>query len=85
MQCRGAKETMLGSNPPKEYRLSVPGSGARLIESTKSVVLDQSEVKRLLVDGFFGRVDLHERPLATESGSKSSGFLTLRTRTSFDI
>jgi hypothetical protein len=73
LQCRGAKETMLGSNPPKEYRLSIPGSGARLIESTKSIVLDQSEVKRLLVDGFFGSVDLRERPLATESGFQEFG------------
>lgn len=73
LQCRGAKETMLGSNPPKEYRLSIPGSGARLIESTRSVVLEQSEVKRLLVDGFFGFVDLNERPSATESGFQEFG------------
>lgn len=73
LQCRGAKEALLGLNPPKEYRLSIPGSGAKLIESARSVVMALSDATTLLVDGFFGSVDLHDRPSSVDSGFQEFG------------
>ena len=72
-QCREAKEKMLGATPPEHYSLSIPGSGTRLIENTKSVEIDRSWVHELLIDGFFGSVDLKCRPAPQDEGFQEFG------------
>ncbi len=73
LQCRRAKEAMLGANPPEEYRFSIPGSGAKLIESTKSFAVGLQWAHELLLGGFFGRVPLNTPPEANESGFQEFG------------
>ncbi len=72
-QCREAKEKMLGATPPEHYSLSLPGSGARLIENTKSVEIERSWVHALLIDGFFGSVDLKSLPAPQDEGFQEFG------------
>jgi hypothetical protein len=61
-QARRAKEILLGSDPPPHVLIALPGSGSRLIASTRSVRVDRPWAQRLLMDGFFGQVSLRDRP-----------------------
>ena len=72
-QCRAAKETLLGSNPPAVYKMSLPGSGSKLIENTRTLSIELEWARRLLVDGFFGRVSLSDRPNQNGEGFQEFG------------
>ena len=72
-QCRVAKESLLGPSPPSAYQLSLPGSGTRLIENTRSLSIDFEWARHLLIDGFFGQVALDERPDSTVEGFQEFG------------
>ena len=61
-QARKAKETLLGENPPQQVVVALPGSGARLIASTRSVTIDREWARKLLIEGFFGQVSLDSVP-----------------------
>jgi hypothetical protein len=62
--CRTAKEALLqpGAEERQTYPISVLGRGSKLIGGTVSVEVERSEVSRLLVDGFFPRCALADRP-----------------------
>ena len=66
--CRQVKESLLGEKPPEEFVLSLPGSGSRLIGGSVQMALSRQEVQELLVDGFFPKVTLDEKPQARRSG-----------------
>ena len=72
-RARQVKESLLAAEPPERLTLSLPGSGSRLIGGAIQVELTRDEVQRLLIDGFFPRVRLDEKPLARRSGFKSLG------------
>lgn len=72
-QSRVAKETLLGSHPPETFTISLPGTGSRLIESTRAISIEKSWAKQLLVDGFFGKVSLRERPNNDGEGFQEFG------------
>ena len=72
-QCRAAKETLLGQKPPEVYKMSLPGSGSKLIENTRTLSIELEWARRLLVDGFFGRVSLHQRPDKAGEGFQEFG------------
>ena len=72
-QCRAAKESLLGPEPPSTYKMSLPGSGSKLIENTRTLSIDLVWAKKLLVDGFFGRVTIHERPDKAGEGFQEFG------------
>lgn len=72
-QCRVAKESLLGPSPPNAYLMSLPGSGTRLIENTRSLAIDLEWARHLLIDGFFGQVALEERPDRTAEGFQEFG------------
>ncbi len=72
-QCRAAKETLLGQKPPVVYKMSLPGSGSKLIENTRTLSIELEWARKLLVDGFFGRVSLHERPDKAGEGFQEFG------------
>lgn len=72
-QCRAAKETLLGQKPPSVYKMSLPGSGSKLIENTRTLSIELEWARKLLVDGFFGRVNLLERPDKAGEGFQEFG------------
>ncbi len=61
-QCRSAKESLLGDRPPESVRVTVLGSGSRLVESALSAELARDETHARIVDGFFPEVGLDARP-----------------------
>ncbi len=73
IQCRRAKEAILGNNPPAEYKFSIAGSGSKLIDTSKSVTIDLEWGQKLLLQGFFGRVPLQETPIPESAGFQEFG------------
>jgi hypothetical protein len=71
--CRAAKENLLAEGAPARQPVSVLGRGSRLIKGTLSVELERGRVEELLLEGFFPRCDLGERP----ARRRASGFLEL--------
>ncbi len=69
--CRMAKERLLGDQGPERQGVSVLGRGSRLVGGTITVELDQPRVLAALLDGFFPRCDLADRP----ARPRASGFL----------
>ncbi len=60
--CRTAKETLLAADGPEEHPVSVLGRGSRVIGGTVSVDVDRQSISDLLVDGFFPRCRITDRP-----------------------
>ncbi len=61
-QCRSAKERLLSHDAPERVRVTVLGSGSRLVESALSTELERQATLERLVEGFFPVVDLDARP-----------------------
>ncbi len=61
-QCRDVKERLLSDAPPESARVTVLGSGSKLIESALSAELQRSHVHTRIVDGFFPEVNIDARP-----------------------
>ncbi len=70
---RMAKETMLRSDRPESYTLSLPSQGSKLIGGAIQVSLSAEEIDAVLVDGFFPQVALEDRPTVGESGFREFG------------
>jgi len=60
-QTRKAKERLLMENAPESAKVTLLGSGARLIGGAKSHDLSQQEVRKIALDGFFPLVNLNEK------------------------
>ena len=60
--CRDAKENLLTEDGPDEAAIVVPSRGSSLIGGVLRTTLTRDEVNRTLVDGFFPKVPLTERP-----------------------
>ena len=71
--CRAAKETLLGAEPPQATSLHLPGSGSRLIASGRQVELRCDEVHACVVDGFFPKCMLGDRPDNQHTGFQEFG------------
>jgi hypothetical protein len=71
--CRVVKETLLGPDAPEKLTVNLPGSGARLIGGGTHVEVTRQEVCDLLVEGFFPRVGLEEKPISRRSGFQEFG------------
>ncbi|TAA47474.1 hsp70 family protein [Corallincola spongiicola] len=56
-QSRQAKETLLATDPPDEFKINLLGSGSALIGGTQQTRLTAKEVEQLALDGFFPLVD----------------------------
>ncbi|MEW6283728.1 MAG: Hsp70 family protein, partial [Candidatus Eremiobacterota bacterium] len=54
--CRAAKEALLGSQPPQEVAITIPGRGSKLVGGAVQAELKLADVEALL-DGFFPRVE----------------------------
>jgi hypothetical protein len=78
--CRTAKEVLLanaeaGQSPGVDkYPIAVLGRGSRLIGGTVSIEVDRASVSKLLMDGFFPRCEVGDRPIrAAASGFRELG------------
>jgi molecular chaperone DnaK (HSP70) len=61
-QTRLAKELLLSEHAPESAKVTVLGSGARLIGGAKSCELSKQEVHDIALDGFFPLIDIQARP-----------------------
>jgi molecular chaperone DnaK (HSP70) len=59
---RDAKESLLSSNAPENYHLSVVAEGGRLIGGSMSAKLSRENVQGILLDGFFPRCGPNDLP-----------------------
>ncbi len=53
--------------------MHLPGSGSRLVGGGKSVQVTASEIESVILDGFFPRCGLSERPAAEQTGFREFG------------
>ena len=63
--CREAKEKLLSQPDLDEWALVVPGRSSSLMGGALRTSLRRDEISDLLVDGFFPRVDVAEKPQAS--------------------
>ncbi|MBN2023508.1 MAG: Hsp70 family protein [Pirellulales bacterium] len=68
--CRNAKESLLAPDGPETHPVAVLGRGSKLIGGTVSVDVERGPVAELLVEGFFPRCALGDRP----ARGRASGF-----------
>ena len=61
---------MLTGKGAKQHSISVLGRGSKLIGGTQSLKIDRADVEQLLVDGFFPRCKIGDRP----ARQRQSGF-----------
>ena len=71
--CRAAKETLLSPEGPKKHPVSVLGRGSKLIGGTVTVDVPRDATIDLLVDGFFPKCAVADRP----ARQRASGFQEL--------
>ncbi len=60
---RHAKEILLSESAPESFKVSVLGAGTNLFKSLQSCVLAKEEVQKLLLAGFFPKVDINSNPI----------------------
>ncbi|MBA3028069.1 MAG: hsp70 family protein [Desulfobacteraceae bacterium] len=72
--CRQAKEEIL-NNQVESRRITLMGSGSRLISGTLSVVLSGQDIKEVVLETFFPRPETHrlEKGILKELGLASNG------------
>lgn len=61
-QTRKAKEDLLSVSAPDEVKITMLGSGSKLLGGTKSIGLSKQEVHQIALDGFFPLSDFGEVP-----------------------
>lgn len=67
-QCRLAKERLLMPDAPETVKVTVLGSGSKLVGGAQSVTLTRDEVRELVLGGFFPEVDAGARPERRKGG-----------------
>ncbi len=69
--CRAAKEELMASEGgKKKHTITIAGRGSKLIGKSKSVEVDREEALELLINGFFPRCAVSDRP----ARQRASGF-----------
>lgn len=68
LQCRVAKESLLGTNRPSHCVISIAGRGSRLIENVRSAEVSLAMAEQTLLEGFLPWVDLQAIPYESEGG-----------------
>ena len=64
---------MLGPDAPEKLTVNLPGAGTRLLGGGIHVEVTRQEVCDVLVEGFFPRVGLDEKPISRRSGFQEFG------------
>jgi hypothetical protein len=74
--CRTAKEILLSPDGPEKHSIAVLGRGRKMIGGTVSVEVDRRKVSELLLEGFFPRSKISDRPVQKAiSGFREIGLL----------
>ncbi|ARU56972.1 molecular chaperone [Oleiphilus messinensis] len=66
-QTRKVKELLLKDGAPESAKVTVLGSGSKLLGGTKSCDLLRSEVVDIAINGFLPKVDIQDRPMRRKS------------------
>lgn len=61
-QTRTAKEALLSASAPEELKITMLGSGSKLIGGTKSIVISRDEVHQIALEGFFPKSSFDQLP-----------------------
>lgn len=61
-QTRKAKESLLSASAPDDVKITMLGSGSKLLGGTKSISLSKQEVHQIALDGFFPLSEFGEVP-----------------------
>ncbi len=61
-QTRTAKENLLSANAPDDVKITMLGSGSKLLGGTKSIQLSKQEVHQIALDGFFPLSEFSHTP-----------------------
>ncbi|CAM3718523.1 Chaperone protein DnaK [Vibrio aerogenes CECT 7868] len=61
-QTRNTKESLLASDAPDSAKITLLGSGSRLLGGAKSIELAREQVHQIALDGFFPQTSFDERP-----------------------
>jgi hypothetical protein len=61
--CRAAKEILLTPKGPEKHSIAVLGRGRKLIGGAVSIEVDRRNVSELLLEGFFPRCKISDRPV----------------------
>jgi len=61
-QTRKVKEQLLSGNAPETAKVTLLGSGSRLIGGSKSIELTREEVHSIALDGFFPQTEYNDQP-----------------------
>lgn len=72
-QSRKAKELLLGDKPPASAKVTLLGTGSRLIGGARSVEFSLDEVQTLALDGFFPLVKFGDLPAKRTSAVLAFG------------
>jgi len=72
-KCQIVKETLLGNAAPERLTVTLPAGGSRLIGGGLQVELTREDAHGLLLDGFFPRVRLDDKPASRRSGFQEFG------------
>ncbi len=67
-QCRSVKEALLTGSAPDSGKVTLLGSGSRLIGGARSVSLTREQIEQIVLDGFFPLSKLDEYPDRKRSG-----------------
>ena len=71
--CRGAKEKLLGTDPPAEVSMAIAGAGSRLVGGTLSTKLTRDEAESIVLEGFWPRASRDAEPLRARAGLVAFG------------
>ncbi|MCK5889414.1 MAG: hsp70 family protein [Methylococcales bacterium] len=67
-QCRVAKEKLLAEDAPEQIHVTLLGGGSKLIGGSRTTQLNQEEVRKIALDGFFPLSQLTDLPDKKRSG-----------------
>lgn len=70
---RGVKETMLGDIRPDQTTINLPSEGSSLLTGAVQIQLSAEEIDETLLDGFFPKVEMDDRPAQAQSGFQEMG------------
>jgi molecular chaperone DnaK (HSP70) len=67
-RCRAAKEQLLGDEAPDSASITLLGAGAKLIGGARSTDITRDEIEQIIVEGFFPKVSVDDRPGRSRGG-----------------
>jgi molecular chaperone DnaK (HSP70) len=71
--CRGAKERLLGAEPPADVPVTLLGAGARLLGGALTTRLTRAEVEQAVLEGFLPMAPRDARPQRARGGLVAFG------------